>query len=155
MLHQLTKHLILIGRKLNFVHTSEANLLLQDIWWGVIWLCVTELRSPGCMCEPFVMGLLHSPSLVAAGLPVGYETWPPIGWHLTFVSVWSKDRLGLPCVRMDCGLMSLVGISTILQKPLIVPCTTLMVGICLPLGLCKWTVKESTLLWQSLPAQTL
>ena len=29
--------------------------------------------------------LLHSPSLVAIGLSVGYETWPPIGWHHAFV----------------------------------------------------------------------
>ena len=35
--------------------------------------------------------LLHSLSLVAEGLLVGYETWPPIGWHHPFViscSVW-------------------------------------------------------------------
>ena len=29
--------------------------------------------------------LLHSPSLVATGLSVGYETWPPIGWHRAFM----------------------------------------------------------------------
>ena len=28
--------------------------------------------------------LLHSSNLVAIRLPVGYETWPPIGWHHTF-----------------------------------------------------------------------
>ena len=44
------------------------------------------------------IGLLHSPSLVAVGLPIGYETWPPIGWHHPFVIGWSKYRLDLPHV---------------------------------------------------------
>ena len=29
--------------------------------------------------------LLHSSSLVVVGLSMGYETWPPIGWHHPFV----------------------------------------------------------------------
>ena len=44
------------------------------------------------------------PSLVAVGLSVGYETWPPIGWHHPFVIGWSKDRLGLPSAPLHYGL---------------------------------------------------
>ena len=40
--------------------------------------------------------LLHSPSLVASGLSVGYATWTPTGWHHPLVTVWSKYGLGLP-----------------------------------------------------------
>ena len=40
--------------------------------------------------------LLHSSSLVAVGLSVGCETWPPIYWHHPFVIGCSKYRLGLP-----------------------------------------------------------
>ena len=83
--------------------------------------------------------LLHSASLVAS---VGYETWPPIGWHHTFVIGWSRDRLGLPSAPLHCGLMWPVGIPTVFQTPV----TVLL--HCpngnLPLGLCKGTVKEST-----------
>ena len=43
--------------------------------------------------------LLHSPSLVAAGL-----SWPLIGWHHYFVICWSKDRLGLPSVPLHYGI---------------------------------------------------
>ena len=57
--------------------------------------------------------LLHSPSLVAIGLSVGYETWPPIGWHHPFVIGWSKYRLGLPSAPLHYGLMWPVGIPTV------------------------------------------
>ena len=46
---------------------------------------------------------LHSPSLVAIRLSVGYETWPPIGWHHPFVIGWSKYRLGLPSAPLHYG----------------------------------------------------
>ena len=65
--------------------------------------------------------LLHSPSLVAIGLLVGYETWPPIGWHHAFVIGWSKDRLGLPSAHCIYGLTWPVGIPTVLQTPVTVP----------------------------------
>ena len=32
--------------------------------------------------------LLHITSLVAIGLSVGYETWPPNDWHHAFVIGW-------------------------------------------------------------------
>ena len=84
--------------------------------------------------------LLHSPSLVAVGLSVGYWTWPPIGWHHSFVIGWSKDWLGLPSAPLHYGLTWPEGIPTVFQTPVTVPlhCT------CLQLGLCKGTVKEST-----------
>ena len=88
-------------------------------WYTVGWNYLFWLlgRQPGIMCgcgrqlccvsiatnglQPAGFGartfiLLHSPSLVAVGLSVGYETWPPIGWHHAFVIGWSKYRLGLP-----------------------------------------------------------
>ena len=76
--------------------------------------------------------LLHSPSLVAVGLSVG--------WHHSFVIGWSKDRLGLPSAPVHYGLKWPVGIPTVFQTPVTVPlhCN------CLLLGLCKGTVKEST-----------
>ena len=44
----------------------------------------------------WVCRMLHGPSLVAIRLSVGYEAWPPIGWHHAFVIDWFKYRLGLP-----------------------------------------------------------
>ena len=66
--------------------------------------------------------LLHSPSLVAIGLSVGYdETWPPIGWNLPFVIGWSKERFGLPSAPLHYGLTWPVGIPTVFQTPVTVP----------------------------------
>ena len=56
--------------------------------------------------------LLHSLSLVAVGLSMGYETWLRIGWHHPFMIGWCKYRLGLPHVTMHFGLME---ISTVFQ----------------------------------------
>ena len=39
--------------------------------------------------------LLHSLSLVAVGMSIAYETWPPVGWHNLFIIDWSKYGLGL------------------------------------------------------------
>ena len=75
------------------------------------------------------MRLLHSPSLVAIGLSVGYETRPPIGWHHAFMIGWSKDRLRLPCDPLHYGFMWPVGIFRPQWQPL---------------GQCKRTVKAST-----------
>ena len=66
-------------------------------------------------CGDRHLRLLHSPSLVAIGLSVGYETWPPIGWHLPFVIGWSEDRLGLPSAPLHYGLKWPVGIPTAFQ----------------------------------------
>ena len=49
------------------------------------------------------------------GLPVGYETWPPIGWRHSFVIGWSKDRLGLPSAPLHYRLTWPVGIPTVFQ----------------------------------------
>ena len=61
--------------------------------------------------------LLHSPSLVAVGLSVGYWTWPPIGWHHSFLIGWSKDRFGLPSAPLHYGRTCPVGIPTVFQTP--------------------------------------
>ena len=60
--------------------------------------------------------LLHSPRLVA----IGYETWPPIGWHHPFGIGWSKYRLGLPSAPLHYGLTWPVGIPTVFQTPVTV-----------------------------------
>ena len=65
--------------------------------------------------------LLHSPSLVAVGLSVWYETWPPIDWHHPFVIGWSKGRLELPSAPLHYGLTWPVGIPTVFQTPVTVP----------------------------------
>ena len=57
--------------------------------------------------------LLHSRSLVARGLSVGYETWP----H-AFVIGWSESKLGLPRAPLHYGLAWPVRIPTVCQTPL-------------------------------------
>ena len=86
--------------------------------------------------------LLNSPCLVAVGLLVGYEKWL-LGWHWHFVIGWFKYRSGLPKTQS-------IGISCHWWEfPLFFrgrwqsPYTALMAGKCLPLGLCKETVKAS------------
>ena len=79
------------------------------------------------------------------GLSVGYETWPPIGWHHPFVIGWSKYRLGLPSAPLHYGLTWPVGIPTVFQTPVTVTLHGLTACKCLPLGLCKGTVKEWTI----------
>ena len=78
--------------------------------------------------------LLHNSSLVAIRLSVGYETWPPIGWHHPFVIGWFEYRLGLPSAPLHYGLIWPEGIPTVLPP------------YChwQPLRLFKGTVKEST-----------
>ena len=49
---------------------------------------------PGLALRPADSKRLHSPRLVTIGLSVVYETWPPIGWHHAFLTVWFKYRLG-------------------------------------------------------------
>ena len=51
----------------------------------------------------FMYRLLNNLSLLAIGQSVGYETWPPIGWHKTFVIGWSKYMLGLPKSQWIAG----------------------------------------------------
>ena len=57
--------------------------------------------------------LLHSPSLVAIRLPVGYETCPPIGWHYLFLAQthwYISDAVTLaPCVNISSAGMISIG----------------------------------------------
>ena len=78
--------------------------------------------------------LLHSLSLVAKGLTVGYETWPPVGITL----------LGLAVLNIDWehqGLQSITGPSDQWEFP------TFSKGadspLAQPLGLCKEIVKDA------------
>ena len=66
------------------------------IWPNTVW-------HPGAGLGYLIPRLLHSLSLVALGLLVGYETWSPIGCHHPFVINWSKYRLGLPRSQWNMG----------------------------------------------------
>ena len=99
--------------------------------------CLYWLPSP---CKP---RLLHKPSHVAVGLSVGYAAWSPINRHHPFMIGLSKYRFGIASVAMDYGLTWPVGIFTIVRYHWQSLCTALMACKCLPLGLCKETVKES------------
>ena len=87
-------------------------------------------------------GLLHTPCLEALGHPVGYETWPPGDWHHPFG--WSKYRLGLPLLQWILDSHDQWEFPPFFRSHWQSPCTTLMAGKCLPKGLCKVTVKESS-----------
>ena len=43
--------------------------------------CIHRIKASTLSCHLRTRGLLHSSTLVALGLSVRYETWPPIGWH--------------------------------------------------------------------------
>ena len=75
--------------------------------------------------------LLHSPNLVVIGPSMGYETWPPIGWHYPVVIGWSKHRLGLPGAPLHYGLMWPVGIPTDFRHQWQSLCTALTANKCL------------------------
>ena len=83
----------------------------------------TSLSPYWCMglIKPASYRLLHSPSLVALGLSVGYETWPPTGWHHALVIGWSKYRLELPQPKWILGSHNWWEFPPFLQRPLTVP----------------------------------
>ena len=62
-----------------------------------LWLQPSQIGNTKAHCWVPMAGhrLIHSPSLVAVGLSVGYEIWPLIGCYHTFVIGWYKYRLGL------------------------------------------------------------
>ena len=62
---------------------------------------------------------------------------------------WSRYRIELPRVAMHCGLTWLVGISTVLQRPLQSLCTAQRKTNCLRFGLCKETVTKSSVRFMS------
>ena len=111
-------------------------------------LNLSRIPQQAASSPNYLLGrLLNSPSLVAIGLSVGYETWPPIGWHHAFVIDWSKYRLGLPSAPLHYGLTWPVGILTIFQTPVTVPLYSLNArhfGRQMPaVGLCMGTVKST------------
>ena len=121
-----------IGQKTTNAILRQAPASL----WMTIWrvAMVTDHPIPSSLLSPHVPAwnrLLHSLSVVAIGLSVGYEqchitmwhwyeTWPPTGWHQPFIIGWSKYRLVLPYAAMHYRLMQLVGITTVFQGPLTV-----------------------------------
>ena len=101
--------------------------ILSPVYIHMPWFMATEF--PGWSMHPITWQtltwwrarLLHSPSPVAIGLPVGYETRPPIDWHHAFVIGWSKYKLGLPSAPLHYGLTWPVGIPTVFQTSVTVP----------------------------------
>ena len=50
---------------------------------------------------------LHSPSLVAIGRSVGYETWPPIlYWMALHFCNWLSLNMDWDCVQLNCIMSS-------------------------------------------------
>ena len=135
----LTAKLFLWARMHTPVSVSWPGNSLK-IWCGSSSLFVCVLVAL-CTLYPAVeiphySRLLHSPSLVAIGLSMGYETWPQIVWHHPFLIGWSKfNRLGY-CLVPHCimGLHDQWEFPPFFQTP---------VTVRLPLGLRKGTVKES------------
>ena len=102
-------------------------------------------------CGHWTHKLLHSLNLAVIGLSVGYETWPPIGWHHPIVIVWPKYKLGLPSDPLHYWLMWPGGFPPFFRPQWQSLCSALMAGNCLPLGLCKGLWKSLLNLWQNLP----
>ena len=82
------------------VGCHEHPYLLRPQW--VQWLEHWTAQCSACV----VCRLFPSPSLVAERLPVEYDTWPPIGWHHTFVIYWLEYRLRLPQSQWVVGSLS-------------------------------------------------
>ena len=80
--------------------------------------------------------LPHSPSLVAIGLSVGYETWPPILWLVYLNIDW--DCLVPQCIMGSRGHWEFPLFFRPQWQSI---CTALTPGSCLP---CNRTVEEST-----------
>ena len=75
---------------------------------------ISEVVIPSCQFDR----LLHSLSLVAVGLSVGYEIWSTISWHWHIAFAWSKYRFRNASVAMESWLTWPV---RIFQRPLTVP----------------------------------
>ena len=88
--------------------------------------------------------LLHSPSLVAVGLTLLCDIWPPIYWLASpFCDCSSKYRLRLPRSQWIMGLYDCWEFPLFFRGRWQSPCTAQTAGKCLSLGLCKETVKQS------------
>ena len=116
----------------------------QDVWFSCHdWSAITNIGHGDCytVCPSATrMRLLYSLILVAEGQN---ETWPPIGWHNLFVISWSKYRLGLPQPWWIVWSHDWWGFARYFRG--FTPLTqSEWREICLRLGLCKTTVKEST-----------
>ena len=89
--------------------------------------------------------LLHSPSLVATGLSVGYETWPP-SQLAGIILLWLGGlKIDWDCLVPHCimGSHDQWEFQLFFRPQWQSLCTALTAGNCLPLGLCRGTVKES------------
>ena len=87
--------------------------------------------------------LIHSPSLVAVGLAVWYETWDVIGWHCPFVIGSLNNRLWLCVLHSIVGSHDPYDFSPFFRDHWQSLCTAVMTGKWLLLGLCKEIVKYS------------
>ena len=71
---------------------------IQNIWhvfyWFTLFYVLSDILIWWCMYAVTSLSRqLHSPTIVAVGLSVGYETRNPIGWHHRFMIGWFKFRL--------------------------------------------------------------
>ena len=94
--------------------------------WRIWYLCWMFYSVNHLTCHKHMISfpsprLLHSPKLVVLAVSEGYETWPPVGWHHSFVIGWSKYRLGYPSDPLHYGFMWSVRIPTIIHTPTTVP----------------------------------
>ena len=116
-----------VAASTKFLDFLKESYILWNIHLVLFWFRTFDTR------------LLHSPSLLAVGLPVGYETLPPTGWSWS-MDLWFADlNIDWETYRLHWIMGSrdhAVGISTVFQMPLTVPLYSPNDRFCLPLGLC-------------------
>ena len=159
-------YLPMLGLKLNHVSKMGqfslvimiSNFLLIVWWRHSKWLMRTPRSHatssvdiffciPSSRWSAMHLRLLHSSSLVAIGLSVGYEICPPIGWHQALWLVGLNIDWDCPVPHRIMGSHDQWEFPLFFRPQWQYPCTALTADICLPLGLCKWTVKESTCIY--------
>ena len=67
-----------LENKISSNNRGISSWILPDSKINVSEICVKVLQLTTSSRNSSFLRLLHSPSLVAIGLSVGYETWPPI-----------------------------------------------------------------------------
>ena len=150
------------GRELCHMKTVVVNWYLFGGWvipwvqpWpfavGVMIYASKQLESLGNTvlgaAAKWVLNLrlLHSPCLMALRLTMGYDTWPPIGWHCPFVIGWFKYWLDYLVSQCIVGSRIRRGFLPFFKGDWQSHCAALTAGKCLLLGLYEETVKASML----------
>ena len=134
---------------LTFIHTGVGTSELNRMVVLIFQSCRNLPRQPMIPANKSpVLGsiypegcphcrLIHSPSLLAMGLSVGYETWPAIGWchclHAKLVCLnmdWVYLQVKCIIGKLQCivGWCCRGGIHTDFQRSLTIPYTALTAG---------------------------